>query len=349
MVWQMKISRIWFASAAVLAVVYAVVSSLLPNGYALVTFGNIVQCFTLFACYLFTVPNQVRKGQTSKFWTLLSIGFALWLLQQVLWSFYEVVAQKDVPDLFWGDIVLFLHVVPMLMAFSIQPQFGERRNSARSELADSAAMFVWWAYLDVVYVVIWQYFVPNQANYNFNFNVVYGAANVSLIIASVISWYRSKGPWQAFFLHWMGASTLYALASYLASSAIDRGVYHTGCLYDVPLVAAYAWFAGIGLLGRELPATAPQAVAENAKREGLWGARLILASAAALLGIVIFTSLSSLDVAVRMFRLTLTIVAAGVFAVIFLFRQGRFEWLIAKLQPRSLARPTRSPHPVSGD
>jgi len=346
---QMKISRIWFTSAAVLATVYALVSCVLSKGYTLVTFGNVVQCLTLFACYLFTVPNQVRKGQTSKFWTLLSIGFALWLLQQVLWSFYEVVAQKDVPDLFWGDIVLFLHVVPMLMAFSIQPQYGERSSAARLELADSAAMFVWWAYLDVVYVVVWQYFMPDQSNYNFNFNVVYGAANVSLIVASVISWCRSKGPWQAFFLHWIGASALYALASYAASSAIDRGVYYTGCLYDVPLVAAYAWFAGIGLLGRELPATGPQAVCENAKSEGVWGARLILATAVALFAIVILSSSSSLDVAVRIFRLTLTIVTAGILGVILLFRQGKFERLIARFQSRPVTGSTRSPHPVSGD
>jgi hypothetical protein len=45
-----------------------------------------------------------------------------------------------------------------------------------------------------------------------------------------------------------GAGLLYAFGSIAASVAIDFHLYYTGSLYDVPLVAAMAWFAGVGLI-----------------------------------------------------------------------------------------------------
>jgi len=336
-------SVVWFLGCGFFIGVHAVVSWLLPNGSFLRLFGNTVQCLFLFVCYLFTVLNQVRSGKTSRYWTLLSLGFALWLLQKFLWSYYEVIVRVEIPPLFWGDIILFFHAVPILMAFTIQPQFGEKRILARIEIADCLVMLVWWTYLYVVFVMAWQYFLPDQRNYDFNFNVIYGIANLSVVVAAIISWSRSSGAWRTFYAHWIGAASLYAIASYVASSAIDQGTYYTGCLYDLPLVAAYAWFAGIGLLGRELslePLAAPAAKDMLSN----WASRLILATLVGMLFIVVFFSGGSVGIAIHMFRVNLSIVAAALVGLIFLLRQGRLDRVAGMV--KSLTR-TNTPHPLT--
>lgn len=338
---HLRPSTAWFIACGALLAVHAAVSLFLPNGGLLRVFGNVVQSLLLFACYLFTVLNQVRAGRTSRYWTLLSVGFALWLLQQFLWSYYEVIVRTEIPPMFWGDIILFFHVVPVFMAFCIQPQFGEKADRLRMQISDCLVMLVWWTYLYVVFVMAWQYFLPDQSNYDFNFNVIYGIANLSLVAAAVISWWRSTGDWRTFYAHWVGAAVLYAVASYLASSAIDQGSYYTGCLYDLPLVASYGWFAGIGLLGRELPLQPAMAPAGK-DSQNVWGARLILATIVAMLFIVVFIS-GGAGIAIRMFRVNLSIVAAALMGLIFLLRRGRLDRVAAVLKSLTGAH---TPHPA---
>ncbi len=233
----------WFVLAVFIVLLHLFVSFLAPNSYGLHVFGDGLQAALLLCCYVFTLPNQVGRNRASGFWTLVSVGFALWLLNQALWTFFEVVLQKAPTPGFWGDIVLFLHPIPMIMAVVAGARFG------RKTILSAVSVMVLWLYLYIVFVGAWQYVVFDNEVYGRNFNVVYGGANLSLALLAALRSCFTRGRWRGVFLHLLGASSVYALASYLASSAIDNGGYYTGSVYDVPLVCSLLWFAATPLVG----------------------------------------------------------------------------------------------------
>jgi len=239
----------WLVAGVALLAVDFLAAALLPKSNTLSAISDLTQSALMFGCYLSTLPNQVTgRGRENAFWSLLSVGFSLWLLMQVLWTLYEVVLHKEVPNLFWGDAILFLHAVPMMIAFTLLPHLRSGACKLARDVVDSALLVVCFSYFYASYVLAWQYVVPNEAAYNANFNVVYGAANCCVLLLAGICWLRSEGPWGVLYAHFFGASLLYSGSSYLASSAMDAGNYYSGSFYDVPLAVALAWYAAIGFL-----------------------------------------------------------------------------------------------------
>jgi hypothetical protein len=232
----------------------------------------------LLACYLTTLPNQVGgRGTSSIFWTLLSFGFALWLLDQVLWTFYEAVLQAPPPSGFWGDVVLYLHVLPMLMALAVRPHLNREDSPTLLNAANAGMVVVWWLYLYLYFVTPWRQVASFPSWWDQNYNVVYGAANIALALVAGVALWKSEGKWRTFYAHFFGAASLYAVGSFMASAAIDAGQYYSGSLYDLPLILALAWYAGLGLVARDLrlnksPADLTPAIRTN------WGTPLAVAA-----------------------------------------------------------------------
>jgi hypothetical protein len=68
------------------------------------------------------VPNALAsKGRVRVFWWLMVAGIGSWFLYQLSWNYFELYRHQEVPELFVGDIVLFLHLVPMIAALAMQP------------------------------------------------------------------------------------------------------------------------------------------------------------------------------------------------------------------------------------
>ena len=67
---------------------------------------------------LFVCLGNISVGERRAkfFWILMGLGFGIWLLAQVLWTYFEVVLRREVPNPFVGDVILFLHLVPMMGA-----------------------------------------------------------------------------------------------------------------------------------------------------------------------------------------------------------------------------------------
>ena len=86
---------------------------------------------------------------------------AFWFSYQLFWTYYEVWLRADVPDLCAADIVLFLHIVPLMAALALRPHAPQDEYAARLRRLDFALMMVWWAYLYVLIVIPWQYVVAN--------------------------------------------------------------------------------------------------------------------------------------------------------------------------------------------
>jgi hypothetical protein len=92
------------------------------------------------------------------------------------------------------------------------------------------------------------------------------------MIAAARCW-NATGTWRTTCLHLLGAASVYAFASYLASSAIDRGAYYTGSVYDIPLVVSMFWFGLAILVG----ATADQGATTSAPEPNpVWAPALAL-------------------------------------------------------------------------
>src|ERR1700733_12893602 len=98
------------------------VSLLAPRSIGLTAFGDLTQCLLLF-CGTLSILSNIRTSdkKAQLFWALMAFGVGMWFFTQVLWTYFEVFLRQEVPNPFIGDVVLFLHVVPMMAALAVQP------------------------------------------------------------------------------------------------------------------------------------------------------------------------------------------------------------------------------------
>jgi diguanylate cyclase (GGDEF)-like protein len=124
-------------------------------------------------------------------------------------------------------------------------------------------------------VIPWQYVSPNEAVYGHSFDVLYACEQVVLMVGVGLVWKRSHGAWRGIYGQLFKAALFYSVGSILAGVAIDFHLYYTGSLYDIPLVAAMAWFAGVGLVARE-SGTGEPTDKESRHSHSMWTARLAM-------------------------------------------------------------------------
>lgn len=231
----------------------ALLSLLLPRSFRLTALGDLIQCSLLLFCVMSVLPNVVQeKGRTRLFWVLMAVGFGTWLGAQVLWTYFEIFLHREVPNPFVGDVVLFLHIVPMMAALALQPHLTQDDSLAKLGSLDFALLLIWWLYLFLFAVIPWQYVYPSEAVYGRSFDALYLSEHLVFLAALSLVWWRSTGQWRIIYVYLLGAASLYAISSIAASVAIDLHVYYTGSLYDLPLLAAIAWFSGVGPIARAL-------------------------------------------------------------------------------------------------
>jgi diguanylate cyclase (GGDEF)-like protein len=228
-------------------------------------------CATL--SILSNVRTSYKKAQL--FWTLMAAGCGMWLCTQILWTYFEVFLRQDTPNPFVGDVVLFLHVVPMMAALVVQPHIRRNDHSLRLVSLDFFLLLTWWLYLYLFIVIPWQYVSPNEAAYGRSFDLLYVSEQIVLIFGVALAWRRSQGYWRVIYGQLLKAALFYSAGSTLAGIAIDDHRYYTGSLYDVPLVAAMAWFAVVGFRAREASSDQP-ADKELRHKHSMWTARLAM-------------------------------------------------------------------------
>jgi hypothetical protein len=316
-----RATRVWLLAVTLVLCAYAGISLSLGNSFALTTFGDVTQFVLLLGCFVSTLPNQVsNRGRASAFWTLMSVGFALWLVMQAQWTLYEVILHKDIPTFFWGDAFLYVHVVPMMLAFATQPHACDSRR-VRVDMINASLLMLWSLYLYVFFIIAWQSVVPNAAAYNLNYNLVEAAANMVVIVMALICWLASTGAWNKLYAHWLGASVLFAVSSYIGDVAIDKNVYYSGSLYDLPLVASMLWFAAIGFA--VAPSLAYDTSIADLRRGTSWVSRLtaIVVVAAPTLGVWRLLA-GGVPLAVEHFRLTTTVIVTVLSVALIMFRRA---------------------------
>jgi signal transduction histidine kinase len=324
-------SKLWIAAAAGLVCAQAIASLFLHQGFALTALSDIVQFILLLAGTVALLPNVLAtRGRIRLFWALMMLGMAFWLSYQALWTYFEVLMRRDVPNPFVGDVVLFLHLVPMTAALALQPHVQQENRTTRLGTLDFALLLVWWLYLYLFAVIPWQYVHAYEPSYDQNLNVLYLTEKIVFLAGVGMLWSRSEGSWRFIYANWFGAGLTYSLGSYVANWAIERKIYYSGSLYDLPLAVSMAWVTAIGVMA--LHSSAKQQPARASGNYGVWVARLGMT---AIFSLPLFALWSLFDGGipqrVRTFRLVLTLASMLVMGTLVFFKQHLLDRELLRL------------------
>lgn len=265
--------KVWIFAAGGLLLIQAGASLILARGFALTSLSDITQALLLLSATLAFLPNiSQSQGRVRLFWALMVLGLAFWFSYQLVWTYFEVILRRDVPDPFGWDMVLFLHVVPMMAALALKPHVEQDDRTTRLGSLDFALLLIWWLFLYLYLVIPWQYVHADTAAYDRNLNVLYFTEKMVFLAGLAVLWWHSNSSWKTVYAHWFGASLLYAVSSDVANWALARHIYYSGSIYDLPLATAMAWMTGVGVLALKL--RPPQQPAKKSTSQGVWAARL---------------------------------------------------------------------------
>jgi signal transduction histidine kinase len=325
-------SKLWMLAAGCLVFAQACASVLIAPGFALTIFSDVTQCILLLSGVAALIPNITRNhGRARLFWGLMTLGIAFWLAYQLMWSYIEVVLRQEVPDPFVGDIVIFLHFVPMMAALALQPQNHQDDHEAKLGRLDFVLLLTWWVYLYLFGVIPWQYAQINELTYSRSLNALYLTEKLVFLAGLVIVWLRSQRGWRIIYAHWFGASLAYALSSYVANWAIQRNAYYTGSLYDLPVAASMGWISVTGVIAQDLK-PAQDLSKRPPGRSGVWVARLGML---VILSLPVFAAWSVFDheatERVRNLRLISTLITMMIMGGIVFLRQHLLDHELLRL------------------
>jgi signal transduction histidine kinase len=244
--------KFWASMLIALPLAQVAASFLMKRGTPLTIVSDVVQGLLLVvataAFVTTTIHFRSNTFHTRLFWILMSTGMFFWLAYQGMWNYFEVIKRVDVPDPFLGDIVLFLHLVPMIAALAVMPHLKGDERDERSRRLDFALLLTWWLFVYVYLVIPWQTVLVDEAIYSNNFNFGYLTEKIVLLVSLAVLAYSAQGGWRHLYGQLLGASALYASSSYVANWAIGHKTYYSGSIYDIPLTVSIAWMAAAPVL-----------------------------------------------------------------------------------------------------
>jgi signal transduction histidine kinase len=222
-----------------------------PNPFFRLAMGDAVPLLVIAAAFIVSARNAFdSRGHTRLFWSLMTAGMAMWCFNQACWMWFEVVIRKPLPDPFGGDVVLFLHVVPIMAAVSIRPHEADESEGMLPSALNVIILLVWWVVVYAFFVFPEEYIVTNVAVYNPRWNLLYFIEGMILIAVSASAYLTSSGSWRDLYRNIFFASALYTFASEAMNAALARGAYKTGGIYDLPFLGAALGFLWVAIAGR---------------------------------------------------------------------------------------------------
>src|ERR1700687_972883 len=175
---------------------YAAVAVWIPAGPGRTAFADVFQCLLPLFVNAALLMNAVTPNwRKNSFWMLLALGCSLWLGGPFISTYIDAFQHRALPDLVFGDIVFFLHTVPMIAALTLQPH---KRNGHRKTLygyVDFSLLLCWWVYLYLFAVLPWQYVVLDNVRYNQAFNVIYTFENLVFVTGALVLSSKTAGRW----------------------------------------------------------------------------------------------------------------------------------------------------------
>ena len=77
----------------------------------------------------------------------MAAGCLLWTANLTTWAFYEVVLRRDVPEPFFGDVILFIHTVPFMAAVALRPHRPQKEKNLHFSTLNFLMLLIWWIFL----------------------------------------------------------------------------------------------------------------------------------------------------------------------------------------------------------
>jgi hypothetical protein len=329
--------KLWVFLLTLLLLAQAVASLFIPRGPSLTLASDWIQLTLLLVAAGAYLPNTFANRNSSRrtraFWVLMFSGMFLWLAYQGMWNYFEVLKRVEVPNPFSGDVVLFLHLVPMMAALALLPHLEEDERDARIRTLDFALLLIWWVFLYVYSVIPWQTVHIDEAAYSNNFGSTYLAEVLVLMAALLMATYHAQGGWRLLYAQLLGATALYAFSSYIANYAIAHQTYYSGSVYDIPWTSSIAWLAVIGKF-------APRFKLSESKRfrpmVGVWITRLGMLALFSLPFFALYAQLETVTPgSVKNFRSILSLLAMVVMGTLLFLRQNLLGKELAHLLEHS--------------
>lgn len=316
-------NHVWGVSVLALVFAQIAASVVMQRGTPLTIASDLIQGTLLLVATAAFLPKTTNRFcptlHIRLFWILMSAGMALWLIYQGMWNYFEVLKGVDVPNPFLGDVVLFLHLVPMIAALAVLPHLREEERNERIRMLDFTLLLTWWVFVYVYTVIPWQTVEVNEAFYSANFNLAYLTEKIVFLISLSILAYTAHGGWRQLYAQLLGASALYASSSYVANWALSHKIYYSGSIYDIPLTVSMAWMAAIPLLAERLNLSDSK---PSQPILGLWITRLSMLALFSLLLAAMYAELNShLPPAVKSFRIAVSLLTMVGMGIVVFWRQ----------------------------
>jgi len=243
---------------AVLATLQGAATLVAPRGFYLTLITDSLAFLLMASAALVFLRNRsYSAGPVRLFWTLFAACWVIRVVVQLAWMYYDVILRQEVPDPFFGDVLLFLSNIPVLAALMLQAQ-GQWREKIRAlGLIDFTMLLVWWLYLYLYFVMPWEYVLYDDQRSGINYNRLNGLVDITLLAIAIFLATHSSARWKWFYGSFFGAQLFIALSGYISNRAIVNHTYYPGSTYDVPYTAALAMFTVVGLIGGSLANESP--------------------------------------------------------------------------------------------
>lgn len=304
--------KLWFGAAIGLTVAQAIASASLPRGFALTAATDVIEALTLLMLLAaLTLNAAASRGRLRSFWILQMAGWTFWLIDQSWWIFYDEILRKPIPPMFFGDVMLFLAGVPMLAGLLLRPQVQQSKQSARLGMADFLLLMLWWLYCYVFLVMCWKFVSVNALFYNQNFERLYQAQALILVIVLLLLVQRSVGAWRLFYSWFLATAVFTSLNVVAEFRAVASNEYYNGSWHDVPFLASLAFFVVVPVNGRAL-GTAPTRSEDG--YYGIWMERLAIVAVLSM-PVVILVMLGVKGMPPEIVRFRILITAATMIAM----------------------------------
>ena len=337
-----NLSRRWFGAVLLLTVLQGVVSVAVARGYWLTFFSDwICAALILSVVLAFSWNAKFAAGRVRLFWILQASSWALLLVNQGIWMFFDLILKKDVPGLFAGDALLFVSGVPALAGLLLQPHIATSKSKNRLGTVDFLLLLVWWVYLYLFFVLPWQYVIPNEGAYNSSYDVLAVIQDTVMLLVLGILAYRASAGWRHFYTAFFLVELLRCSSAFVLNRAIELNQYYAGSWYDLPYLLCVALFSGVAIVGKGLQATRERPEDELTPS---WVATLAMI---ALLSLPVLAALEILDQntpgPITRFRLLATMATILVMAYLVFVKQHRLGIQLARanhvLEEASLTDP----------
>ena len=294
----------------------------MPAGNSRDAFGDIAMCLVpLFAntCLLWNASSPYRRQNS--FWMLLALGCTFWLAGQLIWTYDSLVLHIPVLSVSIVDLIFFLHTIPLIAALALMPHARRMRETLRYGYLDLLLLATWGLYIYCFLVVAWMRDPAYSGLYRSRDLQVYAFANFIFLAGMGALAFRARGGWRTVYWNLFGASAAYIVALWLAVTEGIRGRYHAGGLVNLPVMVTFVWFGTAGIVAHRI-SPAPDKSEEERTRDAMWPARLAMLAIVSLPAMAAWSVfLSHAPVAVRHFRLLLTLVTIVVGTALVFFRQ----------------------------